>query len=369
MGKIQDATAGSPLEVKNNIAFDKHNKRPEELNKPIRLGYFHGGRIHLLYRSYINKEFEKEGVGITFYTRTTYENEWIEVPKDNDGVEKINRESMRIHNTSERIFGRATGLEIIDALEKGLLDGGTVGEGSFISAVSRGSPIVAVAFLGHGSKEKSTRAIMVRSDVVIKSPLDFKGKRIIAPQAGPSDLMCVKKFVEEIGLDPQKDVIIIAQVPADKISEYFRMKKAEVAFGHMHKARQMEENKEAYLYQGMGDWMRSELSFALLVFRKDFLEKHPGNIKKIIRVIMKRIKYENSLSKKEQFKNDRFGLQMKLEYKNLTLPIFEYPPFIKLDLLNEVQEIMFEYKDIDKKVDFKDFVNNVFIKKVYEELK
>jgi hypothetical protein len=84
---------------------------------------------------------------------------------------------------------------------------------------------------------------------------------------------------------------------------------------------------------------------------------------------MKRIKYENSLSKKEQFKNDRFGLQMKLEYKNLTLPIFEYPPFIKLDLLNEVQEIMFEYKDIDKKVDFKDFVNNVFIKKVYEELK
>lgn len=57
---------------------------------------------------------------------------------------------------------------------------------------------MAVAILGHGSAEKSTKAIVVRSGVVIKTPKDFKNKRIISTRTGPGDEMFLREFIKKL---------------------------------------------------------------------------------------------------------------------------------------------------------------------------
>lgn len=54
-------------------------------------------------------------------------------------MRKIILETNTTDNVMSRAFGRATGIEIIAAMDKGILEGGTVEESSFLHAVAHGS--------------------------------------------------------------------------------------------------------------------------------------------------------------------------------------------------------------------------------------
>lgn len=267
-----------------------------------------------------------------------------------------------------REFGKVTGERIIDAMEEGMFEGGTSGESSFVYKVTNNSPIVAVAMLGHDDKKRPAKALVVRKGVIINSPEDFMGKRFITRRAGPGDSIFLKEFLESIGLDPEKDVTIMDQTPDDQQATLLATAKTDVALFHIYDIPQIEGSGIAYLYRGM-NWINPEISHTLLVFKKDFVKTHPEKVRKIVRAYMKRVRYEHSLSEEVQHKKAPYGIQIAYHYKGLSQPIFDYPPLVRLDLLEEVQWLLLKYKFIDKKINLEEFINNNFVKEIYEELK
>ncbi len=60
---------------------------------------------------------------------------------------------------------------------------------------------------------------------------------------------------------------------------------------------------------------------------------------------------------------------MILYFEGMNLPQYDYPPFISTDLLKKVQSLLLKHKFIEKEIDLGKFVNNRFVKEMYEELK
>jgi len=328
--------------------------------KPVKIGYFYGGKTYALYRAYSNNYFSAEDVEVMLYSQYLNKHRWRRMP-----IRFRKLKQKNYLNGENRYFGKVSGLEIIKAIEKGIFDGGTVGEGSFVAAVANNIPVVAVAMLGSGETDR-LRGIVVRNDVVIRTPEDFKGKTLIAPRSGPFNYICLKKFVESIGLDPEKDVTIIDQVSEDQLVNILQQKKADGGLYSSHIIDQVTTQGVAYLYRKM-DWVNPDIFHGLLVFRKDFIEAHPQEIEKIVRAYMKRLKYEEKNPEEGRTDDENLGFKKVLYFQGEHIPQYRYPPLVSLDLLNEVQDLMRKYKTINTGVDLGKFINNDFVKKVYKE--
>jgi ABC-type nitrate/sulfonate/bicarbonate transport system substrate-binding protein len=334
-------------------------------NPSIKIGFFYGGRVNAIYRAFVEGYFDKEGIKVELLTRLEDKNGWFSMPQSYEATREI------LDAGNPLVFGRATGTEIIENMEKGVFVGGTIGESSFIYACARGSPIQAVALLGHDSAERPGKCLVVRNGVTIKNPQDFKGKRIVSRRAGPGDVIYVKEFVSSIGLDPEKDVIIIEQVPSGKLNEYLETGKADAVLYHMYAVPPVEKAGIGYIYCPM-NWMNPELAQAVLVFREDFIKTHPDLVEKFILGYMKRLKFEKKITVTDEERllhTDDLGTKIKYHYKNLSMPVYDYPPLVRLDLLTEMQQLLFKYKEIDKQIDLGKYINNDFVTKAYEELK
>jgi len=340
----------------------------KEKADPVKIGYFFGGRTHVIYRTYVKKGFEEEGVGVELYTRQLYQDGWLKVPCDHDEVTRLRRKDRKSLDKPSRLFGRATGVEIIEGMQQGIFVGGTVGESSFIHAVAKGIPVVAVAMLGYDSPQNPGKVLVLRKDIVINTPQDFKGLRIMSRKAGPGDATFIKEFFVSKGLDPVKDVTILEQIPLDQMEGYFDARKAEGAFWHLQSLNKIVKTGKVYVYQGF-DWMNPKLSQALLVFREDFLRDHPREVEKVVKAYMKRLKHEAALPESEKLKNLGSGLTIKHLYQGFSIPVSSYPPYVDIDLLAEVQRLLVQHKEIEGPVDLSLCINNDFVKRVYEETK
>jgi len=340
--------------------FFKNNQNDNsERTKSVRIGYFHGGRTMLLYRAYINNEFENEGTAINLITKNLHKSNYYAIPKSFEEIKGIKQ------------FGKVRGTELIQGVIDGNFDGATPGESSFIEAVIKGAPIVAVAMLGHDTKEKPGHAILFRKEITINSSKDIKGKILGSRRAGEGDLMLIKEFLQQEGIDHEKDVKIISQVEDDKLANSIIEKTIDGGYYHLMAVESLVKSGDAYIYRKF-DWVNPELSQALLVFHKDFVKKHPEQIKKIIVTYMKRIKYEHSLSKEERLKDPgkgiQKGLQMEKDFEGMNLPQYNELPLVRVDLLEEMQDLLFKHGAIDKKADLSAFIDNRFVEEVYREM-
>lgn len=344
-------------EVKGRDLLEK-KKRHRKLARPVKIGYFHGGRSHGLYRAYVYDYFDNENVSVELYSQYLNEDEFLPVPKQYQDMKR----------NCKKEFGRVTGLRIIKAIKKGILDGGTPGESSFVEAVNKGSPLVAVAMLGQDVKDKPGKAFLLHKDIVINSPNDFKGKKFGTRRAGPGDRIFLSEYFKSIGLDPDKDLTIIDQIADNELGQMIKEKKIEGALYHLHSAIPRIESGQVYLYRPM-DWLNPEISHALLVFRRDFVKEYPEEVMRVVRGYMKRIKYEYYLPEEKRLEVKDVGLQMSLHYKGMSLPQYNYPPLVNVDLLSQMQDLLFKYKIIESKIDLSRFVDNSFVEKIYEELK
>lgn len=131
-------------------------------------------------------------VNVEFYTQYMDKDEFHKVPKSYEEMQKRRRGD----GNKKTYFGQVTGTTLIEAMEKGILDGGTVGESSFVYAVSTGRPIVVVAMLSHDTIEMPGRDILMRKGVVINRPEDFKDKVLISRYVGPGDSIFLKEFLD-----------------------------------------------------------------------------------------------------------------------------------------------------------------------------
>ena len=314
-------------------------------NTPIdvRIGYFHNGRTVLFLRSYINQQFEKQGVSVQLLTRLFKDGAYVEIPKDY----KVAAERPE--------FGKVLGSELLDGIMQGEFDGVVIGEGSFVTAIAKGMPLVAVAELGHDSVDRPSDALVLGSDVVIEKPFDFIGKRLGTREAGPMDSMMIREFLESIGV-PAGDVDLRDQVQEGTLLNKIAHKGFDGGYLYVRSLeRLINDNKASvYVYRKF-DWVNPELSHALLVFRQDFVEKYPEEVEKVVRGYTKQIRYEHGLSTEERRRDpgleSRGILQMELDFMGLDLPQYDLPPTVSMDLLNQIQDLLFKYKFINIKTD------------------
>jgi len=325
---------------------------------PVRIAYFLGGRTSLLFRAYINNSFEKGNIPVDFITHSLRDNDnYYVLPKDYRVLEK------------NPLIAKATGVELLEEMKNGRADGATPGESSFIIGVHQGIPMVAVAELGHDLKDKPGHAIIFRSDVPIRQSSDIRGKTLVSRRAGPGDSVFLKEFLRSEGIR-EDEVTIKEQIDDDVYQNKLWNGEIDGGYYHLTQLDDMVSLGRAYIYRKL-DWVNPELSQALLVFRKDFVEKYPEKVKRIIRVYMQQIRYEHNLPSEERMKdsekNLRSGLQMEKEFHGMNIPQYDMPPTVSLDLLNEMQELLFRHGEIDKKIDLAPFIDNSFVEEIYRE--
>lgn len=313
--------------------------------KDVKIGYFLGGRTVLLYRVYTNNQFEKEGTRLNLITKDLRQSDFYTLSKVPLSSEEIQTKK----------FGRVTGGELIGGVVEGKFDGATPGESSFIEAVSKGLPVMAVAMLGYDALDKPGHALIFRKDVVIKKPEDIKGKILATRRAGPGDDLFLREYLQSIGLDPDQDVRIIEDVLDDQFGQMLIDHKVDGGYYHLLTLKGLVEGGYAYVYRKL-DWVNPELSHALLVFHKDFVNQNPEKVKKIIRAYMKQIKYEH-------------GLPEQRDFEGMNIPYYDFPPKVQLGVLNQMQDLLLKHHFIEKKVDLSKFIDNRFVNEVYEELK
>lgn len=318
----------------------------------VRVGYFHGRRTYLLFRTYINDCFEKNGVKVTMFSQFLHWPGFFEVPRD---YQKM-WEKLQTAPGGKSKFGLTSGMDIIDAITIGFLDGGVVGEASFVASATQDSPLVAVAMLGHYTTGFPGRALVLRNDVRIDTPDDFKGKIFATRRSGPGDGMLLREYFTSIGLDPDKDVVIIDQIQDDQQEELIQRKVVHGYLAHFGKLDEPQRLAGSYIYRMM-DWVDPQTEFALLVFRRDYLERHREEIIAMLVAYMQRKRYEETVPDSEKRKEHRHGMRMLAAVDSLRLPEYDDPPAVRMPLLEEVQRLLLKHHYLNNKVDLAHYVD------------
>lgn len=321
----------------------------------VRLGYFIGGRTTLFGRAFADGCFDREGVRVELITRRL-RGPLMKVPKS------LKEASALEH---DRMFGKMTGTEIVAMLSRGELDGGFIGDGAFQEAAHSGRPIVAVALLGHDSRDAPGHGIALRKGIRIRKPSDFAGLKLITRRAGPGDLLFLKEFLRKEGV-PEKSVTITDQVDDDRIQAMLRDGRADGGYMHLMTIARLVEHKDVYVYRPM-NWLNPEISLVLLVFRRDFLAANRDAVKKIVAGYMKRIAYENALPahKREKTRRDGKTGVMNLDFQGMSLPVYDYPPKVRPELLDEMQRLMVAHGLLKGTTDLSRFVDTGVVDEVW----
>jgi ABC-type nitrate/sulfonate/bicarbonate transport system substrate-binding protein len=323
--------------------------------RTVRLGYFIGGRTTLFGRAFAAGCFDREGVRVELTTRRL-RGGLMKVPKRLKQVAEL--------ETDDR-FGKLSGGEILSMIAEDKLDGGLVGEASFLQAAGDSEPVVAVALLGHDEKGAPDHAIVLRKDVVIRSTADFSGLTLITRRAGPGDALFFREFLRSEGV-PEGSVRILDQVDDDQVEPMLLSGKADGGYLHLMRIDHLLRSGDVYIYRPM-NWMDAEVSQALLVFRRDFLEKHRDLVLKIVAGYIKRIAYERTIParlKETTRSNGKTGV-MRLNSPGMSLPVYDYPPRLRLYLLREMQAMMSRYGRLKSAPDLGAFVDESIVETVW----
>ncbi|MCX5795438.1 MAG: ABC transporter substrate-binding protein [Elusimicrobia bacterium] len=329
---------------------------------PVRIGYFHGGRTNVIYRTSVFGYFDQEGILVDLYTASLNDQSLYKVPKTHDETLKLKKK------LSDEEFSKMRGTEIVDAMMKGDVEAGTIGESSFIQCVNEGKPIVAVALLGFDTIERPGHAIGMRSDLVIKSTADFSGKVLVTRRAGPGDYIFLMEFLRSIGHEGDKTIKVIPQVPDDKIAVQLKNKEVDGGYYHLMTVAGLEAAGLLRSYRAL-NWLNPEMSQAVLVFRKDFVVQHPDSVQKVVDAYIRRIAYEKTIPERKADRSWDKGVMMKSEFKGMMIPQYALPPSVRPELLEAMQDLLLKYGFIKSKTDLRDAIDNSFVAKGMENLK
>lgn len=324
-----------------------------------RIGYFHGGRTAMFYRTSVNGWFEKLGVPVSLLTKSLHGTGIYEMPN-------FIREKTA---AKESNMGKATGTELVSLILSGEVHGATIGETAFVMMLENGAPIVAVAELGHDVKERAGHALVLRSTIKITGPQSFRGLRLGARRSAGGDEVVLKEFISQQGLDPGRDVEIVSNVPDDKMGKLIDRGHLDGAYAHLRALRNWITRKDhrIYVYRPL-DWINPEMSQSLLVFDKAFLEKHRDRVQKIVFAYMSQIKAEQGLGEAEKMQRNKKGLEISTDFGGLDFPQTKDVPFIRADLLNDWQKLLLKHGAIQKAVDIEGAIDNSFVAAAEKEI-
>jgi len=345
--------------------------------KPIRIGYFHGGRTQLLYRVFQDFEWQRAGLEVAMYSRDLYAVPYELMPR-----------SINIFNApGTHIVGKVRGTELISDLLDGQFDITTPGESSFIEMLGRGMNVVSIAELGHDTRAHSGHVFMVRNGLKTDKREDFLGRVLASRRAGPGDSIMLKEFLKTRGVDVKKDILQLETVPvnlaakdklpkdkvlvADQVMEdlWKRARANGVMDGgyfHLMNARKQPLFRRVSPLQ---EWADPELSHALLVATPEYVAEHRAELVRFLEVYIKRIQYEHSLSYEVRTKPGPKGIQMAMDIDGLNLPQYDIDPTTSVELLTEVHSLLKEYGFLpEKDIDIPGHVDNSLVLEAMKNL-
>jgi ABC-type nitrate/sulfonate/bicarbonate transport system substrate-binding protein len=328
---------------------------PDLSTAPARIGYFHGGRTNMFYRAYVHGCFDAAGTGVELYSKKLHAREFI----------RIERDAWLESGMGE---AKVSGVQLVDKIASGEFDGGTIGEASFLDAVQRGLPVVAVALLGHQTKDKPGHAIILRRGLKIAKPADLKGRTLISRRAGPMDEALLREFVAREGLDPDKDVKILTQVDEDDSVSLLASGRADGGFYHLLLGKLVVERGLGDIYRPM-DWENPEILQALLVFNADYLKRHPDRVQAVVDGYVARIAYEHALPEEKRDRSGMTGMMMEEDYRGLSIPTYDDVPRVRPELLRQAQDLLLRYGGLKSPVDPAAAIDGSFVAKAAADLR
>jgi hypothetical protein len=336
------------------IGWYAHSRTPPAPEHAVRIGYFHGGRTGIAFRTYVNGYFEREQVHVEYFTSNLRgDRRLYRLPQSS-------AESQRLRGLlkGSKAFGKVDGETLIDDVLENRVDGACVGEASFLLAVDRGAPIVAVCSLGHDRKGEPGHAIVFRRSVVVHSGADLKGKTLISRRAGPGDETLLREFVRAEGLDPDRDVKIISDVDDDRYIDMIRRGDCAGGYYHLLGLKPLVVEGTAYVYRPL-DWVPSTIVQSLLVFRRDYYESHRSQVERIVRALVKRV-HDEKTRPGDRTAGDK-GDRIDMQFLGMNLPDVDDPPVIRKDMLLLMQQLLVKNRFLKKQVNVDPFIDNQMV--------
>lgn len=220
----------------------------------------------------------------------------------------------------------------------------------------------------NGPENGQARLFYRRQGIVIRSPADFAGLKLITRRAGPGDALFLREFLRQEGV-PETSVTIMDQVDDDQQRPLLREGKVDGGYLHLITIANLIKIKKVYVYRPM-NWLNPEISLAVLAFRKDFLSKHRDLVVKIVSAYTKRIGYERTIPEAKLEKTRKHGRtgMMKLDVHGMSLPVYDYPPKVRVELLKEMEHVMILHGLLEGTTDIGLFVDNSAVEAVWKDL-
>ncbi len=347
------------LRALDRSVVTKTEPAPALIHDPntINIGYFHGGRTIILYRTMVYREFEKEGLHVNLMTKYLNEDTWFPMP---------DLTASGHHRTKS--IGKATGDELVAKVVDGTFDGATIGETAFIKAVRNKSPIVAVAELGHDVRGGAGHALVLHKDVKLSGPKSYHGLKFGARRSSGGDEVVLREFLVQQGVDPDKDVKLITNVSDDVFGSMFATRELDGGYGHVMSVKKwIEKYRYPVKIHRALNWIDPELSQSVLIFSRTFVEEHPDKVLKALRAYRRRVHHEFHMPESEKVTDNVKGLQISMDFAGLNLPEHREIPTIRIDMLNTWQKLLVKHKALDQIVDLRPYVDNTYVEQVSKE--
>jgi NitT/TauT family transport system substrate-binding protein len=242
--------------------------------------------------------------------------------------------------------------EAMDALLTGKIDAeGTIGL-STLFAIEAASPGQIKFYLPCvETKNKFANYLLVRKDSSISTVKDLKGKRI-GTYTGTTQLLFLKLLLQKLGLDPEKDVKIIQVSPQLEIEAF--------SAGQFDALFTIEPAATIAMEKGIGkpllrnprcEYIISPFPAGAFPFSTNFLREDPDKAKRIYRAIDKAVDFIKTHEDEAKRLVPKYtGLEETIALKT---GLYEWWKMdeIKIEPMQKLADLLFEYKDIPAKID------------------
>lgn len=192
-------------------------------------------------------------------------------------------------SVERRVFN--AGPSAVEALFGGSIDVAVMGPNPAVNAYvkSKGDAVRVISGISSGGA-----ALVVRPELNIQSPADFKGKKIASPQLGNTQDVALRAWLKASGLSYdglQPDVTVQPLSNADIVT-LLSKKEIDGAWVAEPWVSILAKKTGAAVYMEESDlWAGGRFATALLVVQRKFLEKNPKTVKKIIELFVDETKW------------------------------------------------------------------------------
>jgi NitT/TauT family transport system substrate-binding protein len=194
-------------------------------------------------------------------------------------VGKANGEYERRLGTKVEWKAFNAGPSAMEALLAGALDITFVGPNPAVNAYlrSKGKALTIIAGAAGGGA-----CLVVRPEAGIRSPADFRGKRIASPEFGNTQDVALRHWLKSNGLTPGKDVQVLPTKNPDILMLFQQKQLAAAWVPEPWVARLVQEGGGRIFLDERSLWPGGQFTTAVVVARSDFLQRNRPLVRKFL---------------------------------------------------------------------------------------